>query len=300
MKVVTTSKSGLIGSNVKFDDAISRENCDFSNFKSCKSALIEMNPDAVVHFAGKLQPSQNERFKDNLGILVNNANIDLNIISACVSLEIKNFLSISSVSAYGVHASLPYKEREILKGNSNINYYGYSSSKRLTLDLTKSAQLDTEWNYKSILLGNIYGPFEKFNLEGTIVGKTIFLIDQCMKNSRDLVLWGDGKELRSLTYVKDLKELMSMVLKDVNSPIEMNVGNGELVSIRDLVHLIARLMDFTGRIIFGGDDAASPTSSKFADLTLFNSKYPQFKFTSIEDGLVETIDWFRHSAITQA
>lgn len=297
MKIVTTSKSGLIGSNVKFDDVISRENCDFMNFQSCKSALIDMSPDAVVHFAGKLQPSQSERFRDNLGILVNNAKIDLNVISACVSLEIKNLLTISSVSAYGEHASLPFKEREIFKGNPNTNYYGYSSSKRLTLDITKSAQLDTDWNYKSILLGNIYGPFEKFNLEGTIVGKSIFMIDQCMKNSRDLVLWGDGKELRSLTYVKDLKEVMQIVLVDKNSPFEMNVGNGELVSIRDLVHLIAKLMDFSGRIIFSGGNAESPTSSKFADLALFNAKYPHFNFTSLEDGLVETIEWFRHSAI---
>lgn len=120
-----------------------------------------------------------------------------------------------------------------------------------------------------------------------------------MKNSKDLVLWGDGKELRSLTYVKDLQELMSMVLRDENSPIEMNVRNGELVSIHDLVHLIARLMDFSGRIIFSGDNA-SPTSSKFAGLALFSSKYPQFKFTSLEDGLVETIEWFRHLPIADA
>jgi nucleoside-diphosphate-sugar epimerase len=160
MKIVTTSKSGLIGSNVKFNGAISRENCDFSNLQSCKNVLLELNPDAVVHFAGKLQPSQSERFKDNFAILVNNANIDLNIISACVSSDIKNLLCISSVSAYGEDATLPYKEPEILKGNSSLNYYGYSSSKRLTLDLTKSPRLDTGWNYKSILLGNIYGPFE--------------------------------------------------------------------------------------------------------------------------------------------
>jgi nucleoside-diphosphate-sugar epimerase len=248
----------------------------------------------VVHFAGKIQPSQDQPFKDNFGILVNNANIDLNIVQACVALEIKNLLSVSSISAYGDQASLPYKESEILKGYPSVNYYGYASSKRLTLDLTRSAQLDTGWNYKSILLGNVYGPFEKFNSKGTIVGKTIFLIDSCIKSRSDLVLWGDGKELRTLTYVKDLKELMSMVLRDNNSNIEMNVGSGQTVSIQDLVHLIARLMDFSGRIIFrGGDNSATPTFSKIADFTIFNSRYPSFKFTSLEDGLVETIEWFR-------
>jgi nucleoside-diphosphate-sugar epimerase len=297
VKIITTSKSGLIGSNVKFDAAISRENCDFSNFQSCKNALDELNPSAVVHFAGKLQPSQKEPFKDNLGLLVNNAQIDLNIISACVSLEIKNLLSISSVSAYGEDASLPYKEAEVLLGRPNINYYGYSSSKRLTLELTRSAQLDTGWNYKSILLGNIYGPFEKFDLKGTIVGKTIFMIDACIRNSEDLHLWGDGKELRSLTYVKDLKELMSAVLTDINSPDEMNVGNGELISIHDLVHLIARLMDFSGKIVFDGNISTSPTTSKFADFKEFNSRYPQFQFTRLEEGLIDTIQWFRHAEL---
>jgi len=206
-------------------------------------------------------------------------------------------LCISSVSAYGERASLPYKETEIRKGEPNINYFGYSSSKRLTLELTRSARLDTGWNYKSIILGNIYGPYEKFNLGGTIVGKTIFMIDSCIRDSKDLHMWGDGKELRNLTYVKDLKKIMSTVLADKTCPDQINVGSGQLISIYDLVHLIAKFMDFSGRIVFSRNNSTSPTSSKFADLTEFQARYPQLKFTNIEEGLIDTIKWFRNSKI---
>jgi GDP-L-fucose synthase len=257
--------------------------------------MKEVGPSALIHFAGKLQPASQEGFSNHQGIIDNNSRIDLNILSAAVECEIQNVLCISSISAYGESSKLPYSEEEIFNGDSNSKHYGYSTSKRFTIELTKSVRLDTGWNFKTILLGNVFGPFEKFNSEGTIVGKTINMIQNCIENSEDLRLWGDGMEMRSLTYVKDLRQLMPMILRDKDCPGELNVGNGELISIYDLVHLIAKVMNFSGRIVFKGSNSSVHNSSKYADLSLFQARYPNFQFTTLEEGLNETVQWYRET-----
>ena len=294
MMILTTTDTGLLGSNIKFDYALNRDNCDLHDYKSVLSIIKEVNPSGIIHFAGRLQPASQGIYRNNHGILDNNLRIDLNITRAAVECKIQNVLCISSISAYGEISDLPYKEEDIFKGDSNRKYYGYSTSKRLTIDLNRSVRLDTGWNYKTILLGNIYGPFEKFNSEGTIVGKTIGMIQNCIENSEDLHFWGDGKELRSLSYVRDLKSLMAMILIDEDCPGELNSGSGELITIYDLVHLIAKVMNFSGKIVFNGVNADASHSSKFADLSLFQAHYPRFQFTPLEEGLRETVEWFRH------
>jgi GDP-L-fucose synthase len=293
--ILTTTDTGLLGSNIQFDYALNRDHCDLHDYKSVSSIIKEVNPSGIIHFAGRLQPASQVSYSNHHGILDNNLRIDLNIIRAAVENKIRNVLSISSISAYGEMSELPYKVEDLFKGDSNRKYYGYSTSKRLTIDLNRTVRLDTGWNYKTILLGNIFGPFEKFNSEGTIVGKTIGMIENCIENSEDLHLWGDGKELRSLTYVKDLKSLMAMILIDEDCPGELNSGNGELISISDLVHLIAKVMNFSGKIKFNGVNASTSHSSKFADLSLFQAQYPKFQFTPLEEGLRETVEWFRHN-----
>ena len=74
------------------------------------------------------------------------------------------------------------------------------------------------------------------------------------------------------------------------------MGNGELISIYELVHLIAKVMDFSGRIIFKGSDASVRNSSKYADLSMFQALYPKFQFTTLEEGLRETVQWYRVKA----
>lgn len=290
--ILTTTETGLLGSNLKFDHSLNRENCDLHDYASVLKVIKEISPDGLIHFAGKLQPASQVGFSNHLGIIENNSKIDLNILSAAVKCKIQNVLCVSSISAYGDSSNLPYREIDIFNGDSNQKYYGYATSKRFTIELAKSVRLDTGWNYKTILLGNVFGPFEKFNSEGTIVGKTIDMIQNCIRNSEDLHLWGDGKELRSLTYVKDLKPLMEIILTDLDCPGELNVGSKELISIHDLVHLIAKIMNFSGKIEFMGTNDGVPNSSKFPDLSLFQGKYPEFQFTALEVGLKETVKWY--------
>ena len=167
MMILTTTDTGLLGSNIKFDYALNRDNCDLHDYKSVLSIIKEVNPSGIIHFAGRLQPASQGSYRNNHGILDNNLRIDLNIIRAAVECKIQNVLCISSISAYGEISDLPYKEEDIFKGDSNRKYYGYSTSKRLTIDLNRSVRLDTGWNYKTILLdlSHVNNSYEQIKLK---------------------------------------------------------------------------------------------------------------------------------------
>ena len=61
--------------------------------------------------------------------------------------------------------------------------------------------------------------------------------------------------------------------------------------IRDLVDLVVQYVGYKGKVIF---DTEKPEGQfrKPADNSKLLSYLPDFKFTSVEDGLRETVEWF--------
>ena len=223
--ILTTTNSGLLGSNIHFDISLNREICNLHDYQSVLSAIRSIRPSGIVHFAGSLQPATNSSGTKHYSILDNNLRIDSNIIRAAIECEIPNLLCVSSISAYGELAALPYSESDIYLGPPPKSYFGYGVSKRLTIDLVKSAKLETGLNYKTVLLGNVYGPGGKFGENATIVGNVISKVQKCKLAGIDLELWGTGAELRSLTFVQDLPSLLSRILLDKKMSEIIKIGN---------------------------------------------------------------------------
>lgn len=74
-------------------------------------------------------------------------------------------------------------------------------------------------------------------------------------------------------------------------PIILSVGEEDEVSIADVAHSIARAMNFQGNIVF--DTTKSDGQfKKTACNNKLRSLYPDFKFTSIDEGLRQACTWF--------
>ena len=60
---------------------------------------------------------------------------------------------------------------------------------------------------------------------------------------------------------------------------------------KDLVDIIVQCVGFKGKVVF---DTNKPEGQfrKPADNTKLLTLFPEFKFTSVEDGLKETVNWF--------
>ena len=68
-------------------------------------------------------------------------------------------------------------------------------------------------------------------------------------------------------------------------------STSEEISIKDLVDLLVKEFNFKGKVIF---DSSKPDGQfrKTSDNSKLKSYLPDFKFTPIEDGIKETVNWF--------
>ena len=61
-----------------------------------------------------------------------------------------------------------------------------------------------------------------------------------------------------------------------------------------MVHMVAKKMDFSGRIIFNSEKPDGQYR-KPSDGTKLNSYLPEFQWTTLEDGIEKTIVWFENN-----
>jgi len=81
-------------------------------------------------------------------------------------------------------------------------------------------------------------------------------------------------------------------LERYDGPDPVNIGAGFEISVRDLMHLIAELTGFKGKISWdtskpNGQPRRCLDTTKAADLFGFRSK------TGFQEGLRRTIEWYR-------
>jgi GDP-L-fucose synthase len=74
-------------------------------------------------------------------------------------------------------------------------------------------------------------------------------------------------------------------------PITLSVDESAEVSIKDVAYAVAKAMEFTGEVIFDTTKADGQFRKTACNKKL-RSFRPDYKFTSMEEGVQEAVDWF--------
>ncbi len=139
---------------------------------------------------------------------------------------------------------------------------------------------------------NIYGPYDKFDLERShVFGATITKV---LSASGDNVsVWGTGEEERDLLYIDDLVRFVDHAINNQKSLYGLyNVGYGSAVSIKTLVE---KIISASGKKLKIDHDLSQPTIKTSLSLNCEKAKNelgwtPK---TSLDDGIAKTISWWK-------
>ena len=139
---------------------------------------------------------------------------------------------------------------------------------------------------------NIYGPYDKFDLERShVFGASITKVLHCTNG--EITIWGDGSEERDLLYVSDLVDFIKLAIEKQNTPFGLfNVGFGSSIKVSDLVN---KIVTFSGKSIIVKNDTSKPTIKTRVALDCGKAKR-QFGWEpkiSLDEGILKTIDWHR-------
>ncbi|MGC1392075.1 MAG: NAD-dependent epimerase/dehydratase family protein [Bacteroidales bacterium] len=89
---------------------------------------------------------------------------------------------------------------------------------------------------------NVYGPFGTYDggREKAPAAICRKVIESAKSGDRNIVIWGDGHQTRSFTYIDDcIKGIIEIMYSDINEPI--NLGSSEMVSINQLVNIVEEI-----------------------------------------------------------
>jgi GDP-L-fucose synthase len=178
--------------------------------------------------------------------------------------------------------------------------------------LAKIAGIEMCWSYNrqygtkyvAAMPTNLYGPNDNFDLNNSHVLPALIrkTAEAIKTGATELTVWGTGTPRRELLYSDDLAQACTFLLNldeaHYNSllvedaPPLINIGTGEDATIRELAETVARVLGFTGTLVF---DTTKPdgTPRKLMDVTRLHS-LGWHHTTSLEQGIRLTWDAVRN------
>ena len=209
----------------------------------------------------------------------------LNVFQAAKDFGVKRIVHTSTSEIYGTAEFVPIHEKHAVNPQSP-----YAASKSAADFLALSFFRSFDLPVVVLRPFNTYGPRQS----ARAVIPTI--ITQILSGNKTIKL-GALEPTRDLTYVEDTVDGFICAGKADKGVGEIiNLGNNSEISIRDLAHLIARLMGV--KITIKEDkNRKRPVKSEVERLWADNTKAKRIlKWTpkySLEQGLKETIEWFK-------
>jgi nucleoside-diphosphate-sugar epimerase len=201
------------------------------------------------------------------------------------------FLLASTSEVYG--DPLEHPQQEDYWGN--VNPIGlracYDESKRLGETLTMEYYRQYQVNARIVRIFNTYGPHSQFD-DGRMIPNFIM---QALQN-KPLTVYGDGAKTRSICYVSDLVEGLSLAMfKPYTAGEVFNLGSTQEHTVLEFAQMIIRLCKATSRIIFEPGRIDDPERRR-PDITKAQQVLGWHLKVSTEEGLRRTIEWFSNQS----
>lgn len=164
----------------------------------------------------------------------------------------------------------------------------YDEGKRCAETIFMDYHRQYKVKIKIIRIFNTYGP-NMHPQDGRVVSNFIVQALQ----GKDITIYGTGMQTRSFQYIDDLVNGMVKMMNSGNEFIgPVNIGNPREFTILELAEMIIKLTDSKSKIIFKPLPADDPTQRK-PDITLAKEKLDWEPKILLEDGLKETINYFK-------
>jgi GDP-L-fucose synthase len=87
-----------------------------------------------------------------------------------------------------------------------------------------------------------------------------------VNNYPEVVIWGSGNSRREFMHCDDLADAILFLMNQYDQKQFINVGTGEDISIKDLAHLMKKVVGYKGDLVF---DSTKPDGmpKKLLDVT---------------------------------
>jgi UDP-glucose 4-epimerase len=248
---------------------------DYSGLKECFEGV-----DIVFHNAAS---KKTVCLRDPRLDLDTNAKGTFNLLELARDFGVKKFIHASTGSVYGEAVYFPQDEKHPLNPNS---YYGVSklAGERYVMAFAHLYNM----NVSVLRYFHVFGPRQ----ESGDFGGVVAIFARKALSGQPLVIFGDGSQIRSFTYVDDIVNANLLIASSEETRGEIyNCASGIKVTVEELAQKILHLADRDDAQILRKD--WTPGDIKVFDVDNRKLLGLGFQFSGFDAGLVETFNWFK-------
>lgn len=301
-RILVTGGAGFLGRQVvdqllkagaqKENITIPRsQNLDLRILEHCQKAAE--GQDIIIHLAahvggiGLNREKPAELFYDNLMM-------GTQLIHSAHQAGVEKFVCVGTICAYPKFTPVPFREDDLWAGYPEETNAPYGIAKKALLVQLQSYRDQYGFNGIYLLPVNLYGPEDNFDPSSSHVIPALIrkVYEAQARNDKQLPVWGDGSPTREFLYSTDAARGIVLATQAFDSSEPVNLGTNQEISIKDLVELIAELMEFEGEIVWE-TDKPNGQPRRCLDTTRAKEAFGFSAEVDFRQGLKNTIDWYR-------
>ena len=245
MKVLVTGGNGLIGKSlikILLNEgihvrAMDLTKSDITGTESCAGSILDINNinqavrgcDAVIHLAAVLGVKRTETLRlESLNVNILGT---VNILDACIKNNVKKIVYVSSSEVYGDQGDKLISETCTPRPKSI-----YAITKLASEEYVKAYTSSYNIDYSILRYFSVYGPSQVAE----------FVIPRFIRSAMDskpLLVYGNGGQIRSFCYVDDIARgtVLALIKDEANSEI-INIGNNnDVMTILETANKIIKI-----------------------------------------------------------
>lgn len=297
MKILVTGATGFLGRFLVKAltgqghevTSLGSKNCDLTKSDSLNQFNHEKF-DQIYHLAAWVQAGDFHLYHSG-EIWATNQLINTHVLNWWYKVQPGAKMIVMGTScAYEPGSSL--KEENYLKGEPHTSLFPYAMTKRMLYIGLDSLHKQYGLNYLYLVPSTLYGPgYHNDQRQLHFIFDLIKKIVKAKYLGETATLWGDGYQKRELVLTEDFVQILLQLVETQENQI-INIGASEEHTIRHFAELISEGLNYDANLIEYDTTKFVGAKSKCLDTTKLRQLLPEFSYTSLKNGINQTLEWF--------
>ena len=265
-------------------------NFEFHEINLSETEVIKNNlqifegSEKIYHLGARAGVRQS--FLEPENYLMDNTLASTNVSLTVKELGIPELIIASTSSIYGdTGNNLATENTDELRTPPSV----YAATKSFGEILSNNILEETETIIKIARFFTVYGPYGRPDM-------SILRFIHWIASEEEVIIYGDGNQKRSFTFVEDIVNGLSKLSAFERSGT-FNFGSNKTYSLNEVINLIEKNLNKEANII------NKERAYKDVDIVLPNLKNSKELLgwepnTNIEDGIKKTVEWYKDNELT--